>query len=232
MEETKLAPSNSATAHEEGPDTFGSRLRRLMKEKGLNQSSLSKKVGIDRSDLNRMVNDKRQPRPEEVGWLAQALDTPPDALLDGLPISDRLSKPVRMLDELLARVLTAESEKDAAVARTKSAEHSLEEAKKRWADERAELERRIREAEADGDRRVQAAQAAAAQRERNLNGQLEAARAEVDKWKADAKSARASAESMDREVKEFRRRLGMANDGKVAAGLLGGLIGAMIAGNK
>lgn len=232
MEEKKAVRSKGAPAGAEGPETFGSRLRELMGESEISQSALAAKVGIDRSDINRMVNDKRQPRPEEVGWLAQALGTTAEALLDGLPISDRLSKPVRMLDDLLARVFKAEAEKDTAQARAKSAEDALEEAKKRWADERAELERRIRESEADGNRRVQASQAAGAERERNLHAQLEAARGEVEQWKAEAKGAHAAAAATERRVKEIQGQMIAARDGKVAAGLLGGLIGAMIAGNK
>jgi transcriptional regulator with XRE-family HTH domain len=47
-----------------------------MTAKGFTQSSLAKRAGIDRSEVNRIVNDKKVPHPEELALLAQALSSP------------------------------------------------------------------------------------------------------------------------------------------------------------
>ncbi|MBM4398419.1 MAG: helix-turn-helix transcriptional regulator [Deltaproteobacteria bacterium] len=75
-------------------ETFGARIRRLMQANGFNQTTLAAKTGIDRADLNRLVNDKREPRVEELGFLAKLLDVTPDELLDGLPVPKRLQRQV------------------------------------------------------------------------------------------------------------------------------------------
>jgi len=47
--------------------TFGTRLGSLMDEAGFNQTKLADKVGIDRTVLSRIMNDRRPPQSHEIG---------------------------------------------------------------------------------------------------------------------------------------------------------------------
>lgn len=120
-------------------ETLGARLRRLAKTQGLNQTTLAKKVGLDRTELNRLVNDKRQPKPEELAWLAEALKTTVEDLLQDVELPDNLRRTMGQLEEAARRTLAAESSRDEAVARQASVEEEHRRAQERWAAERAEL---------------------------------------------------------------------------------------------
>ncbi|MEZ4318139.1 MAG: helix-turn-helix domain-containing protein [Myxococcota bacterium] len=95
---------------------FGERLTTLMKEREVSQTDLADAVGIDRSVLSRIMNDRRPPQSHEIGWIAQALEVPVEVLLDGVDLPEPARREVERAQELARRVLEAEQARDAALA--------------------------------------------------------------------------------------------------------------------
>jgi len=61
--------------------TFGEQLKKLVKSKGLNFTSLAKKMGVNNVYLSQIVIGIRNPGKNTLQKLSQALDVPVDALL-------------------------------------------------------------------------------------------------------------------------------------------------------
>ncbi|HEY3758450.1 MAG TPA: helix-turn-helix transcriptional regulator [Solirubrobacteraceae bacterium] len=66
---------------------FGERLRELRAERGVSQDQLASRTGIHPTAIGRFERGDREPRLRSILRLAQGLDVPPGALLDGL-VSD------------------------------------------------------------------------------------------------------------------------------------------------
>ena len=66
-------------------ETFGQRLRRLRKAKGLTQEQVANACLISGVTVNRWEKDTRQPRAEELKRLAAALNVSEEELLNGAP---------------------------------------------------------------------------------------------------------------------------------------------------
>ena len=87
-------------------ESFGQRLRRLRKNKGLTQAELAYRVGMHELSISRYELDKRQPKVEEVRKLAEALGVPQSELLDGSPLPPhRWILTIRIVDELKEEVI-------------------------------------------------------------------------------------------------------------------------------
>lgn len=96
--------------------TFGTKLSTLMEEAGLNQTQLADKVGIDRTVISRIVNDKRHPQNHEIGWFAEAFGVPIEELLDGVELPEPIRREIERVQDLARKVLDAEQERDDALA--------------------------------------------------------------------------------------------------------------------
>lgn len=80
-------------------ESFGQRLRRLRKNKGLTQEELAFKVEISLMTLRRWENGNSTPRTEEVRKLAEALGVPQAELLETSPLPpNRWVLTVRIVD--------------------------------------------------------------------------------------------------------------------------------------
>lgn len=90
-------------------DTIGGRIRRRMEELLLNQSELARRTGIERTDVNRIVNDHRKPRPDQLTWIAKVLDLSEMELL-GEQLPPDLEKARAELAKLAERILGVEAE--------------------------------------------------------------------------------------------------------------------------
>ena len=66
-------------------ETFGERLRRLRKSKGLTQSQLGDLCRVSMMTILRWEKEERPPRTDELKKLAAALDVTEDELLNGVP---------------------------------------------------------------------------------------------------------------------------------------------------
>ncbi len=71
--------------------TVGERLFALRKERGLSQSELARRAGVNRTSVIFTENGRTVPRPSTVRQLASALDVGLDDLLNG-PIPEREAK--------------------------------------------------------------------------------------------------------------------------------------------
>ena len=95
------------------PGALGSRLKALMSERGMNQSVLAKKAGIERSMVSRIISGKARAKVEHLGWIAQVLSIDVHELLS---YAD-LSPDVRFLFDQLCvartRILELECELEA-----------------------------------------------------------------------------------------------------------------------
>lgn len=61
--------------------TLGTRLKKLLKERGFTQGKLAELAGFRQSDISDWVNDVRTPRPEALSNIANALGVTVSALL-------------------------------------------------------------------------------------------------------------------------------------------------------
>jgi transcriptional regulator with XRE-family HTH domain len=119
-------------------DTFAARLRRAIDERGISQTDLAAKVEIDRTELNRLVNGKRAPKPREAAWLIEALGVDGDAFLAGLDVADdpAFADEIEQYRGLARRVLDAERERDDAQASRNALDASLHAEEMAWRAER------------------------------------------------------------------------------------------------
>ena len=87
-------------------ESFGQRLRRLRKSKGLTQAELAYRVGMHELSISRYELDKRQPQVEEVRKLAEALGVPQSELLEASPLPpNRWVLTVRIVDGFKEEVI-------------------------------------------------------------------------------------------------------------------------------
>lgn len=228
--------------------TFGARLTKLMEQAGLSQTELAKKTGIERSALNRLVNDKREPRPEEVEWIAVALGTQASQLVEGVTFAGEPPERRERDAELAARILAAESALQAADARNEALEQGrastlreLEQVRK----EAAANESRLREA---FEREKDAIRAEATQQEQSLREkykeQLErvqqTALRQEDALRREIAQLRQESFTKDLEIAELRvRGTSLANQTRAlqaavskaqGTALVSGLLGAVFGG--
>jgi transcriptional regulator with XRE-family HTH domain len=119
-------------------ETFGLRVGRLLKEKGFkSQAAFARKVGVDRTRLNRVLKEHADPHPQEIAWIAEALGETADALLDGIELPQQVRKAIDDVAEHARRVYAAERECDEAKARLARADERQAGERKQWVDERA-----------------------------------------------------------------------------------------------
>jgi transcriptional regulator with XRE-family HTH domain len=68
----------------EAKEQFGANLRRLRLDGGLTQMELSNRSGLDMAEISRLETGLRDVRLSTVVRLADGLEVPPHALVDGL----------------------------------------------------------------------------------------------------------------------------------------------------
>jgi transcriptional regulator with XRE-family HTH domain len=97
--------------------TFGVQLKQLMDARGLNQSTLAKKSGVERSVINRIISGKARPRLEQLDWIARVLAVDVHELM---LIADLPSEVRDLFEQLCSareRIRELERERDEALAR-------------------------------------------------------------------------------------------------------------------
>lgn len=95
---------------------FGERLRALMLECGLSQSSLARKSGVERSVICRIIAGKANPRPEQIGWMAKVLGVDAAELLLETDVSPEFQQVIVRLRVATDRIAQLERERDEALA--------------------------------------------------------------------------------------------------------------------
>jgi transcriptional regulator with XRE-family HTH domain len=196
-----------------------------MDAKGFNQTTLSKKSGIDRSSINRMLRGTRQPTQYDIGVLAKCFDVETDALMDGLALLPQVQRVVDRDRARTEQLLAAESARDEAVAR---ADHLAAEVERlRGELDSAAVGARKAQAASDAEhaarlRAAEKAHAAATETSHttiaNLKGMLARANAKLSE-EAAAKNA------LRTQVAALQHLLAKEQSAKASAGLLGGIVG-------
>ena len=148
--------------------SFGARLTELIEQAGISQTELARKAGIERSAFNRLVNDKREPKPEEVEWIAAALNIQVSQLVEGVTFAGEPPERQQREAELAARILAAESELQEAKGRAEALERGRESALRELEEVRAEAVANVLRLRESFEREKAALQEEAAQRELNL----------------------------------------------------------------
>lgn len=211
---------------------FARRLRRELERRKWTQTALATKTGIERSELNRLVNGKRDPRGQEIGWLSAAFDMEPEELLEEVDVMEleTFTAEVEHARKIASRTLTAEQERDEATASLTAAEESLREAEKGWRTERAELQAMLAQQREDCAERLQRRDEELAQREGQLLGRLGEARDQTIELERQLRRTRRVADDRQRQIAQLQRALEAEKAKVSSAGLFGGLIGAALAG--
>ena len=123
----KTIKSNSKSSDNAPERTFAARLRRLMAEAGFDsQTCFSKKTGIDRTRINRLLNEHGKPLADEIAIFAQALGVSQDQLLAGVEVPRAIAKSSERHRELLRRALDAEREREEALAKAGALQTEIE----------------------------------------------------------------------------------------------------------
>jgi transcriptional regulator with XRE-family HTH domain len=155
-----------------------------MEAKDFTQTTLSRKSGIERTTINRMLQGTRQPRPFEIGVLAQCFEAAPEELMDGVSLPPQVQRAVDPDRARTEQLLAAEAARDESVARAdqlaaevellrRERERDQTEARKAQAASDAAWTARLRERE-----QAHAAEAKTSDTTiRNLKGMLERAAA-------------------------------------------------------
>ena len=88
------------------PIEFGTRLRELRRSRGLTQSQLAEKLGIEKLHISRMENGVRVCSIDLLVEIAYQLDTSADYLLTGRqPQSDLIRKVLMTVIEMLIKLV-------------------------------------------------------------------------------------------------------------------------------
>lgn len=223
MSDTTIGPAASTDAPKTS-EAFGERVARLMKAKGLSQTALAKRTGIERTQLNRLIRGHRQPHTDEIAWLAEALAVSPPELLDGIELPPKVQKAIDEFRELARRVLAAERRGDEATAKVAAVEARSAADATKWAGEREALQRALAEQKAETERvrRAAASQLSTKDEEnRSVAGQLV-----LQQWHAEQDKAalQASNDWLQARVRQLEAQLAAQQSNAVAATVgVGGL---------
>ncbi len=124
------------------------RIKTIMQSRGMTQTALALKAGIDRTDLNRFLNGHRGARLEELSWIAEALGLAVEELADDMMLPENAREALGRLGETLKRLHQTEAERDEARVRTVALESQLAREREQWLARTASLEHRLDRIEA------------------------------------------------------------------------------------
>lgn len=177
-------------------ESLGERIKRLMNARGLNQTSLAQRAGIERTEVNRIINGRRAPREHEVAYLCTVLQVPLDELFDGIEAPEQFRESFARVETAAKRVLAAESARDESEAQREAALKVFETERAAWDAERCGLRAEIEQLTVERDEARRAAQeperTILQSRIEELTAELEAARKvahEVDRQRASMEHA-------------------------------------------
>ena len=213
-------------------ETFATRLKRAIEEKGVSQTDLATKIGLDRSELNRLVNGKRAPRPREAAALIEALGVDPDRFLKGLDLADdpTFADEVESYGKLIRRVLDAERERDDAQASRNALDASLHAEEIEWRQERDRLLAALSDARRDCAARLKQRDDELARREQELLGELAGVRDQSALLQRQLRAANELASERLRQVAELQGALERERGRVLATGVFSGIVGAVLGG--
>lgn len=105
--------------------TLGNRLKAILRERGKSQTWLAEKTGIDRSEINRILNGRKAPRGEHLRWMATALGMDVQQMVGDARMPEETVHEVQRIQSVMEQKLVAESERDIALAKVRALEAQL-----------------------------------------------------------------------------------------------------------
>ena len=203
-----------------------------MEERGVSQTELATKIAIDRTELNRLVNGKRAPKPREAAWLIEALGVEADTFLADLDVSadPAFGDEIESHRQLARRVLDAERERDEARAARNGLEASFRVEEMAWRAERGQLQGALADFRRDCAERVKQRDEELARREQELLGELSGVRDQSVRFQRELRAMTEVANDRLRQLQEAQRSLEFERGRVTTAGVFGGLVGAMLGG--
>lgn len=215
-----------------GPVACGDRIAELMVAAGLSQTELASKTGIDRSEINRIVRNRRPPRWVELPLLAPALSTTVEDLLRGVELTPEYRRNLEKMQEGAMRLLRAEGDRDEERQKAERLRESLQEAGMMIDRERSAFAEERRKILADSalERQKVAAECAErlarAERERaEVEVQLGVSRLDAFKKSGRIAEMEGTISALREEVQTLQKRLADENSAKVLTGVLSGIAG-------
>lgn len=204
-------------------DAFAERLKRLLVQHGMTQTELATRTGIDRVDLNRMANGKREPKPGELAWLSKVFGVKPEELLEGVDTAE-----VNMYSTWAGRVLDAEAEAKELRAQLEARDGAHQAAEARWLAEREELVATWEQARKDCNDRVAKLLNEAAEREAAMDREARALKDQVALRDEELRAATMKLVQQTREIENLRAELAKQGGRQMFAGLVGAAVGALL----
>lgn len=207
------------------PDTFASRLHRLMNDKGFNQTSLANESSLERTVINRMVKGRRHPSPFEIGVLAKSLQITPEDLMDGVDLPPQVQRAVDKERERTERVLAAEATRDEAIARANQLAVELERVQCEREREQEDARKTQEAAEATWRERLQKAEASHAAQSRVFESRIDAYKGMVERAAAKIREYEATQIILRNQITVLQQQVAHERSTKAGASVLGGLVG-------
>lgn len=230
MEETRTSNEARAATVDAQKETLGSRVAHLIRQRGFNQTTFAKKVGIERTELNRSLNDKRHFRPQELDWVAQALGQTVEELVAGIDLPLALRKTRDELRALAQRVLEAESERDRTRDELAALETEFADQRADWKRERAALVAAATQLRAEHERELASIRSGTAVSQRENDVALQAAHDDISQARVAAARNLRAAVALQTQLRQAQATIATERSGKVATGVLTGLAGLLLGG--
>lgn len=70
--------------------TFGDRVKKILVFKKITQRSFAKCIGVSKSELNNMLNNRKRPNAKEIEKAIEVLNVPYDCLMGKVPLFDEM----------------------------------------------------------------------------------------------------------------------------------------------
>ncbi|OFX24395.1 MAG: hypothetical protein A2V77_07990 [Anaeromyxobacter sp. RBG_16_69_14] len=119
------------------------RIKAIMQARGMTQTTLAIRAGIERTNLNRFLNGHRAMSLDELAWIAEALGTAIEDLAAEAALPEDMRGPLVSLGETLQRLRQTEAERDDARNRISDLESLLAREREQWLARYASLEQRL-----------------------------------------------------------------------------------------
>lgn len=201
------------------PRGLGHKVAALLEERGWTQTRLAEVSGIDRADINRIVNERRDVRTSEVPLLAGAFGLELDELLRDVDLPTEVERYFETLVRVTAENMELRTRAEVAERQSRAVKDALQQAMSEWDQERADTRGKHRKELEAGEQRVAEVERVADE----LRGELTSMRAALA-------SARARTASLEASVERLSAELSKNRAGSVLAGVLTGATAGYLAG--
>jgi len=207
-------------------ESLGQRMKRILSKRAMTQTQLAIRSGVDRSTLNRILNDKRVPSADELGWIATALETTVEDLMEEVAVTEPLRRRLGKMTELGRELLEARAQADGARAAAREATEQFDTQAAEHAKRVEQLEVEVADARRDKAEGIAAIERQAHEREHRMRSVVAQRDAEIRQLRGRVATAAAAAKQADERARQAEKgALGKALLGSGFAFLLGKSLG-------